>query len=153
MSDIDGQWASIELIINDKMSKIDFTPVLEEIVHDLERDSADVFASERGPEGEPWPRLAPATIKRKGHALKLKETMALANSLGGRNGYSIRKVRGRGAFKSIEFGTTRPWAMVHQEGGKRVPQRKFLGYSAERLAEIKRKLLAFAKSAMAEGSS
>jgi phage gpG-like protein len=119
------------------LESLDYAPIFRQTLGDLEAMSRNRFAAESGPMG-PWAPLAPATIKRKGHATILVETGRLRDSLGSRNQDSVRAItknpRGKGGGR-LRYGTARPWAALHQEGGARVPARPFVGIlSRERQA-------------------
>ena len=62
-------------------SRMRFEPLLERGFRMLEEEHGVRFALESDPDGNPWQPLAPSTIKRKGHAIRLLETGRLRGSL------------------------------------------------------------------------
>lgn len=128
---------------------LSYLDVLNDTHKQLEAEHRAMFSQNRSPGGEPWQPLAPATVKRKGHATILVETGALRHSLLSRNQYSIRETVIEGRSQGIVFGTSRPFASIHQYGTERVPQRQhvgvneqFVGVFAKRIAEAAAKKLA-----------
>lgn len=129
----------------EKLRDADWSPLLLEIQADLEADHAENIRTATSPDGTPMPELAASTIARKGHATILVETGALADSLSQDNAaFAIRQIIDDGDTKGLIFGTSRPFAAVHQHGGGRIPQRKFLGFSEERKEAIKQQVLGYA---------
>jgi len=59
----------------------DFTPVTAEISNYLYNESDEAFDEERSVDGVPWQRLAPETIKAKGHDRILWDQGTMRNSL------------------------------------------------------------------------
>lgn len=89
----------------------------------------DRFAARQAPDGQAWPQNAASTIKRKGHTRILEGlTMRLRNSIRSQTGDSVREISDTGSTATLSFGTSRPYAYVHQVGSDRIPQRRFLGF-------------------------
>lgn len=121
----------------DGMTKPLEIPTLEsakwqDVIDALQEMEAGFFASSAGPSGAPWAPLAPYTVKKKNSTIILRETDELIGSLSATNGSSIRKINA----DSIDFGTNRAWAWVHQDGGSKIPQREFLGISDEGMTDV-----------------
>jgi phage gpG-like protein len=102
-----------------------------DILQEMERG---YFASSAGPDGTPWAPLKPYTVQKKGHATILRETWELMNSLTGQSATSVRNQ----TLISLEFGTNRPWAWVHQNGDQRgrIPPRPFIGMTEDATKEV-----------------
>jgi phage gpG-like protein len=102
-------------------------PVFLRIQADILETEEKMFSSQGRRGGGMWKPLADSTVARKGHSTILVETGALKHSLTIPGApHQILRVDNEG----IIFGTTRPWAFVHQYGSRRVPQREFLRFSA-----------------------
>ena len=98
------------------------------------------FINDKDPEGKPWKKLHPITIKRKGHGRILEETEALLQSLVGINKHSIAQVRYSEGKIELRYGTRRPDAWRHQTGtgrpGQNLPQRKMVGINTLRVNKL-----------------
>ena len=102
-------------------------------VNILEQLHEQYFAQQADPQGRPWPELSPVTIAQKGHSRILVDTSDLMNSLTNSSAqYAVRQATG----DSYTFGTSRPFAGVHQSGAGRIPQRKHTGISDENLRHV-----------------
>jgi phage gpG-like protein len=55
--------------------------------------------------------------------------------MGGLIGVNATSVREFGQT-TLEFGTQRPWAWIHQDGGRRIPQRMMVGATDEAIDEV-----------------
>lgn len=120
----------------------DFTQAFGQVTEVLEDDHERRLLAAVSPEGAPHPPLAPATIEKKGHGLILREHDYLLESISDGSGrYAVRQYVDEGEEKTLKFGTTRPFAGVHQHGTARVPQRRFLGVSSDAKEKIKQILL------------
>jgi len=115
-------------VIRPKMATSDWQTVIG-ILQEMERG---YFASSAGPDGQPWAPNRPRTVQKKGHGIILRETWELQNSLTGTNDKSIREIQPT----MLEFGTNRPWAWLHQEGGRKVPQRQFIGMNDAAIDDV-----------------
>ena len=98
----------------------------QETVEVLEAMHEAYFASSSGPDGQPWQPLAASTVAKKGHAKILVETRRLQESLAS-SGH-VDAVRDLDQDFML-FGTRREWAWIHQQGGRRIPQRMHTGIS------------------------
>ena len=112
-----------------------FKPVLEQAVKDLENDHQGFFDAAQDATGAPWPPLAPATVRRKGHDTILVETGALRKSLTSKGGDAIREIFDE-PQEGFSFGTSDPKAPFHQAGTERMPARPPVGMTEERLDQI-----------------
>lgn len=118
----------------------DFSGALGDVIGVLEQDHEQRFAAAVSPEGEPWPELRPSTIAKKGHAVILREHDYLIDSETSSSApHAIREIVDNGEQKELHFGTSRPFAGVHQHGSDdgRIPQRKHLGASEAAKEQIK----------------
>lgn len=119
--------------------KID-QPTWQSVIEILQEMERGFFASSSGPDGEPWAQLSPATVKKKGHSIILRETYELMAGLTGHSGTSVRET----TPTMLEFGTSRDWAWVHQAGSERVtasgrqwiPQRMMVGLTEESINDV-----------------
>ena len=96
-----------------------------EIYHNLQ------FGTEAGADKARWPALAPATVKKKGHAKILVETGKLRSSLTqtAADG-AIRYTWDEPGKAGLSFGTDVPYSQYHSEidrPGKRLPTREHVG--------------------------
>lgn len=99
----------------------------------LESKHLEYFESETSPAGEQWAPLSAVTITAKGHATKLIESGEMVESVANSGAPSaIRRTN----QVSLEFGTSREFAGVHQEGSDKVPQREFVGADEQAMDEI-----------------
>ncbi len=113
----------------------DLTPVLTDIGESLLLSARDRFDTETDPDGSPWPKLKPRTIKAKKYraqtgkpyrtkadpAAILKDTFTLRDSI-------AYRVTSRDLF----VGTNRRYGIYHQslKPRRRIPRRAFLGLTA-----------------------
>jgi hypothetical protein len=104
----------------------------QEVIEIFQEMEQGFFASSSGPDGQVWAPLRPYTVKKKGHAIILRETWDLMAGLVGVNPTSIRETTGT----TLEFGTERAWAWLHQDGGRRVPQRMMVGATEEAIESV-----------------
>jgi len=102
-------------------------PVFDLIALDMMRTEDKMFSSQGRRYGGMWKPLAPSTVYKKGHSTILVDTGALRRSLTTPEApYQILNIDNEG----ILFGTSRPWAYVHQYGSRdgHVPKRTFLDF-------------------------
>ena len=90
----------------------------QQILQRVQRD----FAAQRDPGGARWAGLRPATRARKRGGAILRETGALAGSIG---------IRSSGGNAVAIASTGVDYAIYHQTGTSRMPQRRFLGFAPE----------------------
>lgn len=127
------QLAEVYANLEKTLGDVDFREAFDQRVFPkIEEQESKYFASESAPDGTRWPKLAPATIKRKGHDVILVDTGRLKASLTGQTGDSVRDAMERGA----SFGTSVPYAGFHQSGTKHLPQRAHVGVNEELLNTI-----------------
>ncbi|MFO0919444.1 MAG: hypothetical protein U0872_14185 [Planctomycetaceae bacterium] len=118
------QVGAVFLDIDQKFKNADFTKPLEEFRVDLEHAENDNWDGRHSPVKTQWPKLAAATIKRKGHDQPLVLTGALRASMTDHNAaFHVGGVTHRG----LVFGTSIPYAESHQDGTSLIPQREFAG--------------------------
>jgi phage gpG-like protein len=104
-------------------------PPLIEIVDDMFKVEAEIFASAGRRGGGSWKMLTAETAKRKGNWQILRGTQdeSLFRSLTEPGApFQILQI----SNSEIFFGTERPWASVHQEGSRdgRIPRRPFIRF-------------------------
>src|SRR5262245_49989015 len=109
-------------------------PPLKVIVQDILTIEDQIFTSKGRRGGGSWKKLADRTIQNKGHDTILRDTDDLYNSLtwiGAK--YQVLKID----KDSLEFGTTRPYAQIHQMGSAdgKIRARPFIRYMPEDLAK------------------
>lgn len=120
----------------DDFKRADLTPALDKIADGIAEQTRENFLNESSPGGEKWAELSPATVAKKGHDVILVDSTNMRKSV------VLRDAAGhieRIEDDSIEYGTNIVYAVVHQEGTGRIPQREFLGFneqSADAVAEI-----------------
>lgn len=104
--------------------------LMESLAEDFMNLETDLFNSAGASQGEAWPPLAASTIERKGHDTILVDTEDLKNSLTQRDfegeaGGMILEV----GPNFIRFGTSMSYAIYHQHGTSRMPQRKVIRFT------------------------
>lgn len=109
---------------------------------------ASYFASATGPSGKKWPELAPATIKRKGHATILVETTRLRQSLTNptptNDSTRDRVDEFSGAGAGFSFGTNLPYSPIHNFGLNGMKQREHTGITESYFSGIVDRTMDFA---------
>jgi phage gpG-like protein len=104
----------------------------QSVVEYLQELHLQYFDMEAGPDG-PWAPLAPYTVAKKGHAVILFEESLLKDSLTQDSAqHSIRQTQPA----ELLFGTSRPWAWVHQFGSGKIPQRQHTGLTEETVDDV-----------------
>jgi len=104
----------------------------QEVIDVLQEMERGFFASSVGPTGEPWVPLSPVTEAKKGHGIILRETYELEASLIGFGPSAVRT----SSSDSLEFGTSREWAWIHQKGSGKIPQREFIGFNQDGMDDV-----------------
>ena len=119
-----------------------FAPAFKEIGEDLTESIKQRFSTATAPDGTPWARNQPSTIRRKGYDKPLVgETKSLS-----------REIHYQITGNTLEVGSTMEYAATQQFGAKRgahgrtrrgapipwgdIPPRPFIGLSAEDEANI-----------------
>ena len=126
-------YALLQGVVTD-FSRMRFEPLLERGFRMLEEEHGVRFALESDPDGNPWQPLAPSTIKRKGHAIRLLETGRLRGSLRDRaHADGIRQKWDEWPQAGLIFGTSVPYGMFHETGGPNLPKRPFMGMAEHSL--------------------
>jgi phage virion morphogenesis protein len=106
----------------------DLRPALKVIGEELVKSTEARFGSQGpAPDGTPWPKLSPRTLKRKKHPKILTESGHLRGSI-------RSQLLGS---RAVAVGTNRVYAAIHQLGGQAgrgrkvtIPARPYLGVSA-----------------------
>lgn len=120
----------IYVLMEEQFRNHDYSDVLNAFLPTLEETHKTHFDTQSDPAANPWPPLAPSTIRRKGHDTILYETGRLKASLAGKTEDSIRAVSERG--QGLLFGTSVEYAGFHQDG-TRLPRREHVGMVDETL--------------------
>ena len=131
----------------------DMSPVMRKVAAHLEKSAKDSFSKQTAPEGAPWEKLKPSTIKQRqksGHVpIKLLQQNAVllgsiksdfdkTSAVAGTNlKYARTHQFGahKGAFGQTKRGTPLPWGDI--------PARPFLGVSSSAEAQIRNDIIAF----------
>ena len=115
----------------------DLQPVMKRIGERLQRSADDNFRAESNPEGEPWVKIAPATLKAKKR--RKKDGLKILSDGGNLRG----NINYRVGLDSVTIGSPEPYAAIHQLGGKAgrnksvcIPARPFLGVGPADKQEI-----------------
>lgn len=123
-----SQWPDWWKSLDAQFRAINYEPAMISFLGVLETAHQGYFDRSESPGGDPWPPLAPYTVRRKGHDTILVETGRLRSSLTRRGRDAIRETSHRGLI----FGTEVPYAYFHQDG-EGVPQREHVGMNEETL--------------------
>lgn len=107
----------------------DLRPPLQGFANYMGVETEQQFKDEKDPEGRPWARLAPST------ALEKKEKGYPSDILT-RSGKMRRSVVTVYDTRSFLMGVDVDYARWHQEGTRRMPQRKILGLNSDRRAKL-----------------
>lgn len=122
------QLGGVLLDIDQKFQNADFREPLEGFIPQIEQEERAAFAGEKTPGGEPWAKLSPYTIKKKGHARILYESGAMmAAMIDHKAPHHVGEVTDR----FLTYGTDLEYAAFHQDGTDRISQREFAGLSEE----------------------
>ena len=124
--------------VADVVERTDYSALLREFRYSIAREKAEMFENQADVHGNPWAPLAESTIKKKGHETILIETSALRTSL--------VDVDGEGNFNEVDshsltYGSTVPYALVHEQAHGNRPARPTLGMSESLTAEFEQKVL------------
>lgn len=112
---------------------VDLRPTFEAYLTHLAELHESYFEQQKSPGGASWTPLAPATVKRKGHAIILVDTGDLAASLSSRSHENnIAEVIQEGKNKGVSFGTMDAKSIFHQDSR---PHVGITDRSADQLAE------------------
>jgi len=88
----------------------DLTPVMKNIGEYVTNETQDRFKNEKDPDGNSWQPLKPSTLARKKNPKILQEQ-------GGKGGL-LGSINYRAAKTQVTIGTNKPYAAIHQFGGK-----------------------------------
>jgi phage gpG-like protein len=120
-----GLDALFQGVVND-FESINWRPWLTKTMRAVETEHAQMWGQQRDPAGEPWKKLAPSTVRRKGHSTILVETGRLRRSLTTPND-GVREMFQEGGNIGLIFGTDVPYSIYHLRGGERLPKRDHVG--------------------------
>jgi phage gpG-like protein len=122
----------VQRLVDDVLDT-DYQPVLVEMVRDLRVLHGQYWDASKDPNGTPWPPLAAATVRYKGHDTILVDTEALLTSVTRATGDSILTLTGSKRNHEVTMGTTVEYARYHmtgtrnKNGTRRMPARPFMG--------------------------
>lgn len=134
------EFGGIVLLVEEGAKKVDHTDTLQAFSRDLEEKHQEYFDTAKGPSGDSWPPLAPSTVRRKGHDTILVDTGRLRSSLTGKSSDAIRDVFSEGRNQGMTFGTSVEYAIFHQEGTGRIPQRAHVGVTEKMVDDLADKI-------------
>ena len=129
--------ADIQRVLNDVQQRAaDLSPALKAIGEHLDLAARDRWDRQEAPDGSPWARLSDVTIQRKQQRKRQADILVDSTELRDRLRYQL-------AGQTLEFGSDREYAAVHQFGADRgafgrnkkgrpipwgdIPARPFLG--------------------------
>lgn len=138
--DIEETYTFIGDVIED-FKAIEFREALDQIGAKFAEKTSQNFLSESSPSGLPWEPLSPVTVARKGHDTILVDSNTMRKSVVLRDApHHIERIgRNAAGDDEIVYGTDVMYAVIHQEGSGRIPQREFLGLEekdADDIADI-----------------
>ncbi|MGL5926336.1 phage virion morphogenesis protein [Chroococcidiopsis sp.] len=107
----------------------DLSPPLEGFANYLKKETEQQFEQEKDPEGDRWANLAPSTLTQ-------KRRLGYPDKILTRTGKMRKSVRVAVSNRNLIFAIATPYATYHQEGTKKMPQRKILGLTSVRLNEL-----------------
>lgn len=115
--------------INDLIARLpnmDLSPELKIVTDKIRTGVEQSFQSQSSPLGRPW---SPAKTPQ-AHPLLVDSGRLKAGAIGPGEGHVEVITK-----NTLEFGTSIPYAEVHQRGNSRIPQRPFMGVSEQTLGE------------------
>ncbi len=130
-SETDIRRAFEKLLRNQRASK----SAMRNIGEILLDSTKERFTDEKGPDGKPWSKNAPATLMHKRNP-KILQELGEGGGLLGTIAYQANDVR-------VEVGSPKDYAAIHQFGGEagrnravKIPARPYLGLSTEDKEDI-----------------
>lgn len=122
---------------------LDFTTMFEtEIVRIIRVATAENFLFGRTPDGRPWDAVTQFTLDHRENSAKHDDELPLQDT-GHLMGQALFNPEIVATPDTLHYIVDVPYAARHQfggesESGKQVPQRKFLGWTPEMIAEAKK---------------
>lgn len=107
----------------------DLSPPLQGFANYLKEETEKQFEQEKDPEGDRWADLAPSTLAQ-------KRRLGYPDKILTRTGKMRKSVRVAVSGRNLIFAIASPYAIFHQEGTKKMPQRKILGLPPTRLNKL-----------------
>lgn len=128
----------------------DFKPLFENIMTLLEGISAETFATQ---DSGAWPALSPKYAEWKNANYPGKPLMRLTDRL-----YQSLTTKGSGSVRQIQqtsmrFGTTVPYAAMHQSGGGTLPRRRVVHLVEDDKKKIMKEVHRFVVAARDDGGT
>ncbi len=135
--DIEDTFSYIGDVVED-FKAIEYREALDQVAGHMAEKTRDNFLSQSSPSGSPWEPLSPVTVARKGHDTILVDSTAMRKSVVLRDApHHIERIgRNASGEDEIVYGTDVTYAVFHQEGTGRTPQREFLGLDEEGADDI-----------------
>lgn len=129
----------------------DWRPALNEAALYMERETKENFLKQQDPDGNPWKPLAQSTIdsklrpkrKRKGKRIGksntpraiLRDTSTLVSGIAARPASDTQV--------SVETTAGSEYGIWHQLGTRRMPQRRYIGFSQRHIDRVQQILLSY----------
>ena len=135
--DIKDTFEYVADVVED-FKKIEFREALDQIADVFVDTTRENFLTKSSPSGIPWLPLSPVTVARKGHDTILVDSTTMRKSVVLRDAPHHIERMGKSASgeDEIVFGTDVNYAVFHQEGTSKTPQREFLGLEEKDADEI-----------------
>ena len=132
------QWddREVQAMVARAVSSIqDMSPVMKSFSEYMVTRTDDRFRNEKAPDGSPWQRLSPITVKRKAEQNKIDKILQ-------QDGF-LRLVHPAADRDSAGVYSDRIYAAIHNRGGMagrgrkvKIPKREFLGFNDEDIQEF-----------------
>jgi len=97
----------------------------------MEQETERQFATETDPDGVRWAALAPSTLAQ-------KRRLGYPDSILTRTGKMRNSVVAIADARSVLIGVDVPYAIFHQQGTRKMPQRRILGMNDQREQKLKK---------------
>ncbi|NER97508.1 MAG: hypothetical protein F6J86_27275 [Symploca sp. SIO1B1] len=95
----------------------------------MEQETERQFATETDPDGVRWAALAPSTLAQ-------KRRLGYPDSILTRTGKMRRSVNSVADARGVLIGVDVPYAIFHQQGTRKMPQRRILGMNDKRRGKL-----------------
>lgn len=107
----------------------DLSPPLEGFGNYLKLETEKQFDEEKDPDGDRWAALAPSTLIQKRRA-------GYPDKILTRTGKMRESIKIEATKRGLLFAIASPYAIFHQEGTKKMPQRTILGLPSNRINHL-----------------
>jgi len=95
----------------------------------MEQETERQFVTETDPDGVRWAALAPSTLAQ-------KRRLGYPDSILTRTGKMRRSVNSVADARGVLIGVDVPYAIFHQQGTRKMPQRRILGMNDKRRGKL-----------------